>query len=289
MTVFKTAPALSQADHDFFSEYGYIRVQEAVPRETCDTAAAAMWKFLEMEKDDPGTWYEVTDRHRKGGWTDLFHHPALWETRQSPGLHRAFAEIWATEKLWVSMDKCNMKSPEHPEHPEFDHEGFLHWDIGMDQWPPEFNVQGVLYLADTAENQGGFHCLPGVDHTPQSLDATVLEGGSNNSIDIKKHKPVAVPGKCGDLVIWDRRLPHGNGRNTAARPRIAQYITMVPAEGYGEKRQDRVANYVKGMGESAAEAGWEGDPAGSMSGPAGTFELTRLGRKLVGIDEWDDC
>jgi hypothetical protein len=36
----------------------------------------------------------------------------------------------------------------------------LHWDTTVAQ-PHHFGIQGILYLADTAENQGAFTCMPG--------------------------------------------------------------------------------------------------------------------------------
>jgi ectoine hydroxylase-related dioxygenase (phytanoyl-CoA dioxygenase family) len=43
----------------------------------------------------------------------------------------------------------------------------------------------------------------------------------------------AVEGKAGDLVIWNSFLPHGTGPNTSDQPRLAQFITMVPADSTG--------------------------------------------------------
>ena len=281
---------LSQTDRDFFATQGYVLVKRAVPRKTCQAAADVLWKFLGMDKDDPETWYRAPPGSTE--WSRSFmlrsdldlHHPALWETRQSPRIHQAFAEIWQTEKLFVTVDKSNLKPPVNPDHPEFDYKGFLHWDVPATPWPPEFNVQGVLYLADTAANQGGFQCLPGLNHSPQSLDAcTDLAKSSVPIIDIEKHRAVPVPGECGDFIIWNRLLPHGNGRNTADQPRISQYISMWPASADEQVRAGRVTQFESGL----AGAGWTSDDKGAMTGPTGAFELTALGRKLVGVDVWE--
>ena len=39
-------------------------------------------------------------------------------------------------------------------------------------------------------------------------------------------KPIAAG--AGDMVLWHQSLPHGSSPNRAARPRVAQYITMKP-------------------------------------------------------------
>ena len=39
---------------------------------------------------------------------------------------------------------------------------------------------------------------------------------------------VPIPGKAGDLLIWNSHLPHGSGRNDSDRLRLAQYMSMKP-------------------------------------------------------------
>src|SRR5207244_11993929 len=77
----------------------------------------------------------------------------------------AFADLWGTEKLWVSMDRANLKPPVRPDKPQWDNKGFVHWDVDTGLKPIPFWAQGVLYLEDTAEDQGGFHCVPGFHKT----------------------------------------------------------------------------------------------------------------------------
>ena len=48
-------------------------------------------------------------------------------------------------------------------------------------------------------------------------------------------EPVNIPTKSGDLLIWNRLLPHGNSVNTSSSPRLAQFIAMNPAQEMGEE------------------------------------------------------
>src|SRR5688500_5495642 len=93
---------------------------------------------------------------------EMYHHQAMWDTRQYPKMYKAFAEMWNTGKLWVSLDRVCFKPPSNQRFPDYDHKGFVHWDA--DPWRNDlpFGLQGVLVLEDTEEDQGGFHCVPGM-------------------------------------------------------------------------------------------------------------------------------
>ena len=55
-------PILTPEMWQFWDENGYVMVPNAVPREHLDAAVAAIWEFLEMDPDDPGTWYGYRPR-----------------------------------------------------------------------------------------------------------------------------------------------------------------------------------------------------------------------------------
>jgi ectoine hydroxylase-related dioxygenase (phytanoyl-CoA dioxygenase family) len=100
-----------------------------------------------------------------------------------------------------------------------------------------------------------------------------------------------IPGKAGDLLIWNRRLAHGNGRNTSDRPRLAQYISMSPApapplsEEAEARRQERIAMWRDRLPPKGKA--FPGDPRRKEELFGQTAELTPLGRKLLGIDLWE--
>ena len=99
---------------EFWEENGYVVVPEAVPLENCRAAEQAVWDFLEMDRDDPDSWYP--DPPRRSIMVEIYQHQALWDNRQYPRVHQAFSEIWDTEKLWVSFDRASMNPPERPDY-----------------------------------------------------------------------------------------------------------------------------------------------------------------------------
>ena len=62
-----------------------------------------------MDRDDPDTWYRPDDgdegkpKLKESGMAELYQHQSLWDNRQHPRVYGAFADIWQTEKLWVSI------------------------------------------------------------------------------------------------------------------------------------------------------------------------------------------
>ena len=280
---------LSEADRAFWGENGYVVVPDAVPRENLNRLVEAIWEFLEIDPDDPEDWYRhepYTREHRtspisSGGMVEIYQHQAIWDNRQHPRVHQAFAEIWGDENLWVSLDRANMKPPAREDKPAWNNKGMIHWDLDTSKRPLGFGVQGVLYLTDTAEDQGGFQCVPGFHRMFEEWVKTQPEDRNPSRPDLEGLTVKAIPGKAGDLLIWHRLLAHGNGHNRSDRPRLAQYITMSPA-GDPESAGPR----IQAWRECRPTPGWPGDPRDREHRLQEPARLTPLGRRLLGVDPW---
>ncbi len=282
-------PVLSKSDHAFFAENGYVIVHDAAPKAKLDAVIDAIWEFLEMDRNNPDDWYR--EPLRPNGMAELYQHQALWDNRQSPRIHQAFAELLGTERLWVSIDRVCLKPPQHPEHPEWDNKGFIHWDADTSKLPIPLSLQGVLCLTDTDVDQGGFQCVPALYRNFDRWLLTQPPDRNPHAPDLTGYEIEPVPGKAGDLVIWNRMLAHGNGHNVSCKPRLAQYIAMFPARSsdadrWGGDRSERIRQWQE---RCAPEAAWApGDPREWERIHSMTAELTDLGRKLLGIDLWDE-
>ena len=283
---------LSKADRAFWEANGYVIVPNAVPQENLDRMVEAIWWFLDMDPEDSETWYKHKPFTRDnrcspisaGGMVEMYQHQAIWDNRQHPKVYQAFAEIWGEERLWVSLDRANMKPPAREDKPDWNNRGMIHWDLDTSQQPIQFGVQGVLYLTDTAEDQGGFQCVPGFNNTFEEWVKTQPKDRNPHNPDLAGLDVKVIPGNAGDLLIWHRLLAHGNGHNTSDKPRLAQYITMSPAPADDESaRQARVTSWQ----ERRPMPDWPGDPRAWEQEKQQTAELTSLGKKLLGVDPWD--
>jgi Phytanoyl-CoA dioxygenase (PhyH) len=216
---------LTPEDLAFWEENGYVIVHDAAPAEGCAAAVQAICEFLRMDLNDPNTWYNGPQGHSI--WVPLVRHPAIEANRNSPRIRRAFEQIWGRADLWMTVDQCGMNPPEQP--------GWrfpgphLHWDVSL-ALPIPFGVQGLVYLTDTATEQGAFTCVPGFHRKIESWLNGLPQGMNPRDVELDSLGPVAIPGQAGDLIIWHQALPHGSRRNRTTVPRFVQYMTMRPPD-----------------------------------------------------------
>jgi hypothetical protein len=214
---------LSADDLAHWDAHGYVILRNAIDPGAAEAAEMAVYDFLGMDRDDPDSWYRESLGHSI--WVPLLRHPALVANRLSPRIHKAHAQLWGREDLWVTIDQVGFNPPERNNWPfPGPH---LHWDATLAE-PHCFELQGILYLADVAENQGAFSCVPGFHRRLKEWLKTVPVGVNvhDHARNTLTMKPIAA--KRGDMIIWHHHLPHGSSPNRAQRPRVVQYMSLWP-------------------------------------------------------------
>jgi len=214
---------LSADDLAHWDEHGYVILRNAISPEAAEISERAIYDFLGMDRDDPETWYR--ESLGRSIWVPLLRHPALVANRRSPRIHKAHAQLWGREDLWVTIDQVGLNPPVRQNWPfPGPH---LHWDATLAE-PHCFELQAILYLADVDENQGAFSCVPGFHRTLKDWLKSIPDG-----MNLHEHakrsltmKPIAA--KRGDMIIWHHLLPHGSSPNHALRPRVVQYMSLRP-------------------------------------------------------------
>ena len=281
---------LTTDDLEFWQEHGYVIIPEAAPQEHLQSVIDAIWEFQEMNPEDPESWYRTPDRVNGmvelngSGMVEMYNHPALWANRQLPRIHGAFADLWGTAHLWVTIDRCNLNVPNRA---EFDFGGFIHWDIDTSVTPLPFDMQGVLSLTDTTPEQGGFQCVPGMPARLPEWIATQPGDRNPHRPDMAGLEVKTVATRAGDLLIWNSQLPHGVSPNRSNQPRLAQYISMSPAqEGNEVARQWRIDSWLHRIAPEGNP--FPGDSRDWERTHGTTAALTPLGRKLLGLDRWQE-
>ncbi len=214
-------PVLSADDLSFWDEHGYVVVKQAVSADRCRAAVQAIFEHAGMDIRRPDSWYADAI------WILLTHHPALWANRDSGRIHTAFAQIWKRSDLWMNVDVCGVNPPERA---GYQFRGSpLHWDMTLTP-PVRFGTQAILYLTDTAANQGAFSCVPGFHRRLESWLREQPTSADPRAQAVKELRPIPIAGEAGDLIIWHHALPHGATPNRAALPRVVQYLNMFPSQ-----------------------------------------------------------
>mmetsp|Transcript_15347 Transcript_15347/g.20344 ORF Transcript_15347/g.20344 Transcript_15347/m.20344 type:complete len:348 (-) Transcript_15347:161-1204(-) len=256
--------------------------------------------------------------HGPAGMVQMYHHASLWKLRQLPNIHACFADAYGTEKLWVTTDRAHFKPPQNSKTPIWNDagpvHGGLHWDTSVDDLPVPYAVQGVVYLEDTWNDMGPLRVVPG-SHT-RIAD---LRDAPNKYID----SAVSVDGTAGTLVLWLSGVLHGPGQNLGTKPRVSAYVAMLPVDATPFQpagrtntnaplsladsgtlsfddpskratltRLDQTARVMRWkfrlplLDEDPHEADLEIQPPGEPIGTPPFPNLSALGRKLVGLDDW---
>lgn len=292
---------------------GYLIVPGAVPADLCDSVVADIHRHLKSTPltnadgstrtllDKPMVWKPTPNFW---GMVEMYHYQSMWDVRQHPAVHAAFAGVLGTAKLWVSIDRVNYKPPLSREGDGEESElhraltgpyadGFLHWDMNVNQWPRPFEVQGLVALTDTDPDMGGFQCVPDLyrrlDDDRLGYPNRKIPSPQLDRVEVELWKAagklVRPAMKRGDLLVWDSALPHGNFVNHSDRTRYCQYLTMFPAPDDPRLALERVDGYVNNLPPS----GWAfpGDPR-ELERKRPPAKLTELGKKLLGDLPWEE-
>tara|TARA_Y100001949_G_scaffold175576_1_gene185718 strand:+ start:10329 stop:11279 length:951 start_codon:yes stop_codon:yes gene_type:complete len=285
-----TLKVLTIDQWNFWIENGYVVIKNAVSREQAMKTAEFVWEFDDKDPNDPSTWYtearaEMEMKELAGtGMVEVYNNQFLWDNRQTKRVYDSFVDIWGTEKLWTTIDRANLNFPIRP---GFEYKGFIHWDYDPDTKPQ--NVQGVLALADqTDQEMGGFQCIPWLYKNYDTWKLSQPEGRNKFQPDISglEDKIVKVSLEAGDLLIFNSTLPHGiRPNNSKDKVRIAQYISMMPAQ---EDDIDLVNWRINSWKNRIAPEGYAfpGDPRNWEQEKYQTANLSKLGEKILGLEKW---
>lgn len=215
-------PVLDADDLAHWDAQGYVILRGAISAEQARATEALLWHVIGASADDPESWYGLSTQ---GIMVQHFQDPALDAARYAPRVHKAYAQLWGTADLWSRVDRMSFNPPETRS--RFFPGPRLHWDSSL-ALPIPFETAGILYLTDTAADQGALQLVPGFHRRIESWLAA-LGDADPRQVDLSA-EAVTIAANAGDLIIWRQELPHGASPNRAERPRLAQYVTLYSAD-----------------------------------------------------------
>ena len=276
--------AMRSALRSQLDEQGYVVVRDVIPQENLDAVIADIWRHTGASPSDRESWYQP-DRISGNGMVEMYHYQSMWNNRQHPHLYQTFVDVLGTERLWVTLDRTNLKPPADARHPRYDHKGFIHWDADTSTYPNvAFGVQGVLALTDTDESMGGFQCVPELYRDLGEWIARQPADRDPSRPDLTGYTITPVPLRAGDMVIWTdcSRMATGTICQIGhAWPNISMGLAN---EEDAAARQARITSWQKRLPPEGSA--FPGDPRKIEEQLPEPPDLTPLGRKLLGLDSW---
>ena len=287
----KTLPfrVLTEEQFDHWQSYGYLIVPGVLPMENVEALKSFLWDFQEMDENDSQTWqkpqllqYELAALNGSG-MVEAYHHQSLWDNRQRQNIYDIFVDIWDHEALWVTIDRANLNPP-NLDKSKFD--GFLHWDIDTVRRPLIHNVQAIVTLVDTTPEMGGFQCVPELFHQFDEWAKTQPEDRDPFHPDRGEFELIHPQLKAGDMLIFNSLMAHGIKVNNSDQVRMAQYISMFPAQEDNQKlRDERLRLFEKKVAPTGKA--FSGDPRNWEKERYPSAKLNELGEKLLGSRRWN--
>ncbi len=274
---------LTRMQRDQFLADGYLVIPDVVPVTLCQQVVSMILDYHGIDPDRPDSWQ---GRYQGGhGIVPVHHDQSLWDVRQCPNVYKVFRALYDRDDLWVSLDRASYKPPASRKTDEFRRDP-IHWDC--DPWrTSELGIQGLVYLTDTAEDQGAFCCVPEIY---QNLNEYL----SRHEGDEQRHRPEvagevaekdikALAGSAGSLVLFHRLMPHSSLINVSDQPRFVQYVAMSPTtdEQEAAARVDQWQHRMPPVWAIRQRISSQQIPE-----PGAPARLTSLGRRLVGVDSW---
>ncbi|NBO48766.1 MAG: hypothetical protein EBU80_03410 [Chitinophagia bacterium] len=129
-------------------------------------------------------------------------------------------------------------------------------------------------------------CIPELFRTYDTWKLTQPEDRNRFLPDTTGFTPTKVKLEAGDLLIFNSLEPHGiRANNSEDKVRIAQYISMMPAEEDNLPLKEWRINSWKNRIAPEGYA-FPGDPRNWEQTKYETAVLSELGKKLLGLEKW---
>eukprot|EP01130_Rhizamoeba_saxonica_P007129 TRINITY_DN2867_c0_g1_i3.p1 TRINITY_DN2867_c0_g1~~TRINITY_DN2867_c0_g1_i3.p1 ORF type:complete len:317 (+),score=48.15 TRINITY_DN2867_c0_g1_i3:26-952(+) len=251
---------------EYLNEQGYVVLKQVASTLQVETAIDLYWhhyqQLLDVDRNNIDTWQDwYLDRRGIQTKGPTIQSEAAWFIRGLPNVKQAFATIWDTEELIVSMDSLIIWKPWWLDDRWLPVTEGLHIDQNPFSKPEKLCVQGMMPLYEVTPEIGGLEVVPGSNNrVPEFRHRYPKFKGSGDFCVLANNDPMQGNGKLvlaepGDLILWDSRTVHGglvgNGEVSDTEPRLArlsQTVCMVP--------RSRASNKVLSQRKKGFEKGW---------------------------------
>ncbi|ATQ43003.1 phytanoyl-CoA dioxygenase [Caulobacter mirabilis] len=241
--------AVGPADIDRFIRDGFLRLDNAFPRELADRARAILWRDVGGAPDDPATWTRPVVR------LGHYDQPPFREAANTPALHAAFDAL-VGEGRWLPRGglgtfPVRFPSPDDP--------GDAGWHIDVSfgtespdfmQWRANIFSRGrallMLFLfSDVGGDDAPTRIRVGSHHdiarrlAPAGEDGLTLGELAADGFGGSAHRPEALAtGPAGTVYLCHPFLVHAAQPHRGTTPRFMAQPPLLPREPLRLERED---------------------------------------------------
>lgn len=211
-----------------FLEEGYVLVSNLIPQEVCRRADEAMWRLLELPRDNPATWVNARretfteDPDLLAMYTAALLRAAGQLASEDP--HMFPVSRVPTNAYILTIPPADEPWQHHGGH--MDGSGDLKTNIVL-SFPQPWTMFTMIYLHDIESHGGATMVWPKSHRKLRSLLLSRPERyrflgqlyADGRELDFGK--PLEIPARAGDVLFVDQMTWHAGSRNTSKRPRFA--------------------------------------------------------------------
>jgi ectoine hydroxylase-related dioxygenase (phytanoyl-CoA dioxygenase family) len=222
---------LSQAQLDFYEEYGYLKGLRLLSEAQCDALCEQLVELFDPQHDGHELWYEYHTNESNDPNTVLFHALGAW--RIKAGFHDvlwnpaflipAAQLLGGAVRFWHDQLFCKPAR----------HGGVVAWHQDYSYWTrtiPMAHLTCWIGLDDSTRDNGCVHYVPG-SHRWTLLPITGLAGDMNAIREVLNDEqweqfthPEAIELARGECSFHHPLMVHGSFENRTDRPRRATVI-----------------------------------------------------------------
>ncbi|MGL4262442.1 MAG: phytanoyl-CoA dioxygenase family protein [Afipia sp.] len=241
--------ALEHAQVEQFVRDGFVKIDNAFPRELADECRAILWRDTGCDPDDPKTWTRPVIRLGQYGQQPFV------RAANTPLLHHAFNQLVGKDRWQPRMSlgtfPVRFPSPDDPGDAGWhidvsfgtDHPDFMEWranitsksrallmlflfsDIGEEDAPTRIRAGSHLNIAKALAPAG-------------ESGLTLRELAANDFDETAKLPEVLATGDAGTVYLCHPFLVHAAQQHRGTRPRFIAQPPLTPATPLSLNRED---------------------------------------------------
>jgi len=235
------ATRLDASQIEQFISDGFIRIDQAFPRERADAARAILWNATGCSPDDPATWTQPVIR------LGMFTEPPFIEAANTPTLHAAFDQLVGHGR-WRRPAAMGTFPVRFPSEADPGDAGW-HIDVSFGTESPDFmswraNIHSkgrallMLFLfSDVGERDAptririGSHADIARQLAPAGEQGLTLGQLAADGFAASAHRPViTATGGAGTVYLCHPFLVHAAQPHHGERPRFLAQPPLLPAD-----------------------------------------------------------